>query len=114
VHESQPRLYTGGRRTRPHHGPADRQLGIRDRQLATLMRAMEAEARAGCPAGPLYGELLSLALAAYVAGRYSVGAPRARPQAGRLSAPQLAIVQEYIRTNLGSRLSLAELPAWSS
>jgi AraC family transcriptional regulator len=85
------------------------QLGIRDRQLATLMRAMEAEARAGCPAGPLCGESLSLALGAYVAGRYSVGAPRARPQPGRLSAQQLAVVQEYIRTNLGSRLSLSEL-----
>src|SRR5207237_168973 len=36
------------------------QLGIRDAQLAALMRAMETEARAGCPAGPLYGESLSI------------------------------------------------------
>ena len=85
------------------------QLGVPDRQLAILIRAMEAEARAGSPAGPLYGQSLSLALAAYVAGRYSEDAPRGTPHSGRLSDRQLALVLEYIRTNLGGRLSLSEL-----
>jgi AraC family transcriptional regulator len=85
------------------------QLAIHNRQIAALIRGMEAEARGGCLAGSLYGESLSLALAAYVAGRYSTGTRAGESRAGRLSPRQVSMVREHIRANLGSRLSLSEL-----
>jgi AraC family transcriptional regulator len=85
------------------------QLGIRDGQLATLVRAMEADVKAGCPAGRLYGESLSLALAAYVAGRYLAEPTKMQRPKGGLSRRQLERVRQYVEANLGSNLSLAEL-----
>jgi AraC family transcriptional regulator len=87
------------------------QLAHRDRQIATLIRGMEAEAMGGCLAGPMYAETLSLTLAAYVAGRYSTGTQSAESGAGRLSPRQVSRVRDHIRANLGSRLSLTELAA---
>ena len=85
------------------------QRAIRDPQLATLLRAMEAEVRAGCPAGALYGEALSVALAAYVTGRYSISRETPPPPRGALARPQLRWVLDYVHAHLGSSLSLAEL-----
>jgi AraC family transcriptional regulator len=85
------------------------QLAIHDRQLAALIRGMAAEATSGCLAGSLYGESLSLALAAYVAGRYSTSTRSGESRAGRLSPRQVSMVREHIRANLGSRLSVTEL-----
>ena len=45
------------------------QSGIQDAALASLMRLMEMDVAAECPTGKLYGESLSLALAAHVAAR---------------------------------------------
>ena len=87
------------------------QLRIRDAQLASLMRLMETEARAGCPAGSLYAQSLSIALATYVDGRYAHGSPAPKRQPSRLSRRQLSIVLKYIRANLGSAISLATLAA---
>jgi AraC family transcriptional regulator len=86
-------------------------LGIQDPQLAALVCGMEAEIEAGCPAGRLYGESLSLALAAYVSGRYSTALLNARPPKGGLSRRQLERVLDYVHANLGSDLSLTELAA---
>jgi AraC family transcriptional regulator len=85
------------------------QLGIRDPQVAALLRAIEAEVRAGCPAGALYGDALSMALAAYVTGRYSNSRNKALPLRGALARPQLTWVLDYVQAHLGSSLSLAEL-----
>jgi AraC family transcriptional regulator len=87
------------------------QLAHRDRQIATLIGGMEAEAMGGCLAGPMYAETLSLTLAAYVAGRYSTGTLSAASGAGRLSPRQVSRVRDHIRANLGGRLSLTELAA---
>jgi AraC family transcriptional regulator len=88
------------------------QPGIQDPQLAALVRAMEAEVKAGCPAGRLYGESLSLALAVYVSGRYSATATtRQQPVKGGLSRRQRERVLDYIHANLESDLSLSALAA---
>jgi AraC family transcriptional regulator len=82
--------------------------GIRDHQLRVLLHAMAREIEAGCPTGSLYGEALSLALAAYLQ-RFSTGAGLARPPRGRLSRQRLRRVLDYIRSNLGRDLSLVGL-----
>lgn len=84
------------------------QPGVQDPQLQTLITAMVAEVQAGCPAGRLYGESLSLAFAAHLLGRYSAG-ERKKAVKGGLSQRQLATVLELIHANLRSDLSLADL-----
>jgi hypothetical protein len=48
------------------------QIVVRDRYIAMLLRAMASEVAQGCPAGALYGQALSLALATYLERRFSV------------------------------------------
>jgi AraC family transcriptional regulator len=86
------------------------QSGIEDPALASLMRLMEADVAAGCPTGKLYGEALSLALAAHVAGRYSTGTIDTPPRDG-LGQSALTRVLDYIRANLGRDLTITELAA---
>jgi AraC family transcriptional regulator len=85
------------------------QRGIRDEQLAALLRAIETEARAGCPAGHLYGEALSLAVVAYVTGRYSTTREKPPPTKGALARSQLGWVLDYVQAHLDGSLSLVEL-----
>jgi AraC family transcriptional regulator len=86
------------------------QFGIEDTTLASLMRLMEADVAAGCPTGKLYGESLSLALAAHVAGHYSTGSLEMVPRDG-LARPVLSRVLDYIATHLGRDLTITELAA---
>jgi AraC family transcriptional regulator len=85
------------------------QPGVEDPQLQTLVTAMVAEVQAGCPAGRLYGESLSLAFAAHVLGRYSASKRARHAVKGGLSKRQLATVLEFIHANMKSDLSLADL-----
>jgi AraC family transcriptional regulator len=48
------------------------QVVVRDRYIAMLLRAMASEVTQGCPAGDLYGQALSLALATYLERKFSV------------------------------------------
>lgn len=84
------------------------QWGVENPALATLMRLMGADVAAGCPTGRLYGESLSLAFAAHLAGRYSTGPVEIRPKGG-LSRLDLRRVLEYVRAHLDRNASLAEL-----
>jgi AraC family transcriptional regulator len=86
------------------------QSGIEDACVASLMRLMEMDVAAGCPAGKLYGESLSLALAAHVAGHYSTGSIETVPRDG-LARPVLTRVLDYIAANLGRDLTITELAA---
>lgn len=81
---------------------------IHDPQISALMQNMLAEAQAGCPAGAIYGESLSLTLASYVAGRYA--APEG-PSSGRptLTRSQLRLVLEYVHAHLADDISLSDL-----
>lgn len=85
--------------------------GVTDRQLAALMIAMQLEVERGCPSGALYGESLSLSLAAYAASRYGARPAAAEPERNKLTAVQLARVSEYVRDNIGENLRLSDLAA---
>jgi AraC family transcriptional regulator len=85
------------------------QLNIDDPHIAALMGNMLSEAMAGCPSGSLYGESLSMALAAYVAARYSVKALRPETVEHGFSRSQLQTVIDYIHAHLSDDLSLLEL-----
>jgi AraC-like DNA-binding protein len=80
----------------------------RDHRIATLMSAMYEEVRQGCPSGRLFGESISLALLAYLAGRYAT--PRHADDYGSgLSPSQKRCIVDYVRGNLASNISVAEL-----
>lgn len=85
------------------------QTAVEDAALVSLMHLMEVEIASGCPAGRLYGESLSLALAAHVATHYSNGSTEA--QRSGLSRPVLLRVLEHIYANLGRELTIIELAA---
>jgi AraC family transcriptional regulator len=70
---------------------------------------LEAEIKTGCQAGRLYGESLSLALAAYVSGRYAVAETKIQPPKAGLSPRQLKRVLDYIHIHLQRDLGLGEL-----
>jgi len=81
-----------------------------DSQATALIHGMSSEIEAGCPAGRLYGESLSLALVAHLMSSYSK--PRAVPgeaPAHGLSREQLRRVIDYIDDNLADDLCLNEL-----
>jgi len=101
------RLFPGG--ARPSDDSLAAQLNIDDPHIAAIMGNMLAEAAAGCPSGPLYGESLSLALAAYVAARYSVKIGRAEAVEHGFSRTQLHTVIDYIHAHLRDDLGLVEL-----
>ncbi len=70
---------------------------------------MRDEIEAGCVAGGLYAESLSLALASYIASRFAVQASDVRRDNGRLSKHQVQRLVEFIQSRIGSELSLTEL-----
>jgi AraC family transcriptional regulator len=74
-----------------------------------MIESMTAEAAAGCPFGALYGESLSLGLAAYVAARYPARTAEC-PTAGHgFTSAQIQTVVDYVHANLRSDLTLLEL-----
>ena len=85
------------------------QFAISEPQLAGLVLNMRAEVEAGCPAGRFYGTSLSLAMAAYLSGRYSATAQKTDKLKSMLSAPQLQRVRDYIHAHLSSDLGLTAL-----
>jgi AraC family transcriptional regulator len=85
------------------------QFAISEPQLAGLMLNMRAEIEAGCPAGRFYGESLSLAMAAYLSGRYSATGQKTNKLRSTLSALQLQRVRDYIHAHLSSDLGLTAL-----
>jgi AraC family transcriptional regulator len=77
-----------------------------DARLAALMQAMRQEVKDGCPSGRLFGESISLALLAYLAGRYATPVSTCP---GRLSLVQKRCLLDYIRSNLSSDITVVEL-----
>jgi len=79
-----------------------------DPRLATLMLAMRDEIRDGCISGRLFAESISLALLAYLAGRYATPHPFDSSDK-RFSRAQKRRLVDYIRGNLLGNLSVCEL-----
>jgi len=85
------------------------QLNIDDTRIGSIIGNMLAEVTAGCQCGPLYGESLSLSLAAYVAARYSMRARGADLAEHGFSTTQAQTVIDYVHAHLRRDLSLLEL-----
>jgi AraC family transcriptional regulator len=85
------------------------QYAAEDLQVTRLMLNMVEEVMAGCPAGRLYGEALSVALADYVMITYGRDDPGRRRPGGRLSQAMAARVVEYMQAHLDRNISLVEL-----
>lgn len=79
-----------------------------DERLATLMSAMSEEVREGCPSGRLFAESISLALLAYIVGKYTAPATKDTHDAS-LSLGQKRILLKYIQENLTNNISVKEL-----
>jgi AraC family transcriptional regulator len=84
------------------------QLGISDTAIAHLLSNMKDEVAIGCPNGRLYHQSLSIALAAYVNGRFALN-PREPSVVGRISVTELRLLEEFVRAHIASNLSLTEL-----
>jgi AraC family transcriptional regulator len=85
------------------------QLNVIDRQVASLCRLLHADLEAGCPSGPLYGELVGAALAVQLALRCSAEAPAGIAAKGGLSPARLRRIFEYIEANLDVNVRLNAL-----
>jgi AraC family transcriptional regulator len=70
---------------------------------------MAAEVNEGCPSGKLYGQSLSLSLAAYLQGRFSPNRSKLKQGQRRFSRAQIERLEGYIRANIGGELSLYNL-----
>jgi AraC family transcriptional regulator len=84
-------------------------FAVPEPSICALVDNMVLEIDAGCPAGKLYGEQLSMALAAYLAGRFALPSTKPKHPKPQLSQAKLRDVRDYIRVNLASDLSVFEL-----
>ena len=82
---------------------------LQDRHIVSLMLALHADLEDGCPAGPLYGESLGLALACYLVRRYSARPPREHEYRGGMPAVRLNRVVDFMRQNYAREIRLREL-----
>lgn len=82
---------------------------LHDQHLARLMLALHADLDDGSPAGRLYGESLSLALAVYLARRYGVPNHTTSEPRGGLPGHRLRLVVDYVRAHLDRDIPLADL-----
>jgi AraC family transcriptional regulator len=83
--------------------------GLQDKVLQTLLSTLVADLSAGCPTGRIFGESLATAIAAYVAGKYSVFSTRFAEYRDGLSKQRLNDVIDYIQSNLHGNLGVAEI-----
>jgi AraC family transcriptional regulator len=87
------------------------QRAIQDRPLAGLVLAMEAEILSGCPSGRVYGESISIAVAAHIAARYAVSRQQPRALKGGLPSFRLSRLLDFVQANLDSNVGVVELAA---
>jgi AraC family transcriptional regulator len=98
-----------GHNASPAESPLQPQIGINDRQIHALLTNMATEVSRGCPTGKIYGQSLSLSLAAYLEGTFrEEGCPETQisHQFSELEAKNLS---NYILENLDNDLCLATL-----
>jgi AraC family transcriptional regulator len=90
----------------------DKSLGsaqvTRDFRLTALLSTIREEVREGCTSGRLYAESISLALLAYLAGRYATLRPPDNCEASLSPAQKRGLI-DYIRANLTDNISVTEL-----
>ena len=79
-----------------------------DGRLACLLSAMREEVLLGCPSGRLFGEAISLALLAYLAGTYATYRQH-RSCERKLSAAQMRNIVDYIKGNLTREIGVTDI-----
>jgi AraC family transcriptional regulator len=84
------------------------QIVVEDPHIAGLLRSMATEVAQGCPAGTLYGQSLSSALASYLSRHFSVKRRKRKPLLG-FSRDQARRMVDYIQANLDCELTLFDL-----
>jgi AraC family transcriptional regulator len=84
---------------------------LRDRHIAGLMLALQADLQDHQLAGRLYGEMLGATLAAYLVQRYATRPFRTVIRAGGLPMRRLKRVLDYIEANLASDISSSDVAA---
>ena len=84
-------------------------LTTRDSRIENLVLAMRDEVKQGCPSGILFAESISIALVAYLAGRYAT--PGNSHRASSLSPEQRRSISDYVRENLTNDISVTGLAA---
>ena len=84
------------------------QIVVEDTQIAALLTIMASEVAERCPNGPLYGKSLSLALATYLSGRFSVKRHEGKPLR-KFSEVEARRVMDYIHANLDRALNIFDL-----
>lgn len=81
-----------------------------DPQLAALLSAMCAEVKGGCPSGRLYGESMSIALLAYLTGRYADHQTASGRPKG-LSRAEMRTLASYVQDRITDDVTVTEMAA---
>jgi AraC family transcriptional regulator len=87
------------------------QIELDDSQICHVVEALEAEIHDGFGSGRLFGESLGIALAGRLLARYAVKPLTAREYRGGMPKYLLRRTVDYMQSNLGADLRLAELAA---
>jgi AraC family transcriptional regulator len=82
---------------------------LHDPHILAVLQAMITDLNEGSPAGRLYGESLSNALAVYLLGRYTAHRHTPVTNKGGLPGYRLKRVLDYICANIADDLSLSQL-----
>lgn len=85
------------------------QFAVHDAQIQYIGLALLAELEAGCVAGRLYGDSLSVALAVHLLRKYSTAKPVIHEFTGGLTPGKLRCVIDFINDNLADELRLKEM-----
>jgi AraC family transcriptional regulator len=84
-------------------------FSFQDRHIVTVLRALYADLEDGSPAGPLYGQSLSVALGHYLIRRYATRTSPDREYRSGMPAVRLNRVMDFIRQNYAKQTRLWEL-----
>jgi AraC family transcriptional regulator len=82
---------------------------FQDRHVVGILRALHADLEDGSPAGPLYGQSLSVALAHYLIRRFAVRKTHDREYRNGMPAARLNRVLDFMRQNYAKETRLWEL-----
>jgi len=77
--------------------------------VAHIFHLLKADAEAGCPIGPLYGDSLATALAAHLLKHHATFPPVLPTYSGKLPKYRLNAVMDYVESRLDQPISLWEL-----
>ena len=107
----EPRFLAGTLDETAHMGDVELRpnWNFQDRHIVGILRALHADLEDGSPAGPLYGQSLSVALAHYLIRRFAVRTALDREYRNGMPTVRLNRVLDFMRMNCGQETRLWEL-----